>query len=389
VLDGVVTVLGTLVALLVVAVGIPRLVRRSRRKGYRGPFVSVGLTVLATAVMVAVLVGALEWSPDTDVGMAVGVGMLGGAGGVLVMSAAIVALLPRRPERRPGVRRTRVPYTAVAWLLGLGAVALPVVQLAMHVQLELFKLVAPLGTAAAASATMARRARAPQVARAADLAADGPTVLLLRGFTDDRRTFSVSDTRKGRRGVKRWLGIMFPDRDADFLSAERYLGPAVTELVGPLAGLGNPADYLPPEGTMRRYYAPDPDWQDEIERLVEQARAVLVVVSTATTSLAWELRHIRAVSAQTRTFLVRPPVGSVSAAARLRRRTEDRVLGSSTVAWPMLVDDLRELGYHLPPADPGPGTMLGFDDAGRAQVLISGATTAREYATALAARLAG
>ena len=151
-LAGVVTLLGTLVALLVVAAGVPWFVRASRRKGYRGPFVSIGLTALATAVMVAVLLGTLERSSDADVGTAVGIGMLGGAVGVLVISAVIVALLPRRPERRPGVRRTRVPYTAVAWLLGFGAVALPVVELVMHLQLELYKLMAPLGTAAAASA---------------------------------------------------------------------------------------------------------------------------------------------------------------------------------------------------------------------------------------------
>ena len=56
---------------------------------------------LATAVMVAVLVGALKWSPDADVGMFVGVGMLAGAVGVLVTSAAIVALLPDGPSGDP------------------------------------------------------------------------------------------------------------------------------------------------------------------------------------------------------------------------------------------------------------------------------------------------
>jgi hypothetical protein len=236
---------------------------------------------------------------------------------------------------------------------------------------------------------MARRARTPQVARAADLAADGPTVLLLRGFTDDRRTFSVSDTRKGRRGVKRWLGIMFPDRDADFLSAERYLGPAVTELVGPLAGLGNPADYLPPEGTMGRYYAPDPDWQDEIER----PRG-----AGARRAGGGEHGHdVPGVGAAAHPRRVGPDPDLPRPAARrfgLRSGEAPAVDGGPG---PRIVDGGVADARRRPPrarlpspaGRSGPGTMLGFDDAGRAQVLISGATTAREYATALAARLAG
>lgn len=48
---------------------------------------------------------------------------------------------------------------------------------------------------------------------------------------------------------------------------------------------------------------------------------------------------------------------------------------------------MEALGYVLPMEHPGPGSVIGFDERGSAVVLTTGATTAREYAAAIAARL--
>ena len=97
VLDGVVTVVGTLVALLVVAVGIPGSSGGADGRGTSGRSCRSASPRSRRRSWWPCSSASLEWSPDADVGMFVGVGMLAGAVGVLVTSAAIVALLPRRP----------------------------------------------------------------------------------------------------------------------------------------------------------------------------------------------------------------------------------------------------------------------------------------------------
>lgn len=42
------------------------------------------------------------------------------------------------------------------------------------------------------------------------------------------------------------------------------------------------------------------------------------------------------------------------------------------------------LGYTLPITDPGPGSVIGFDESGRGLVVTSGAQTAHDYAMAIA-----
>lgn len=379
--------LGLVVGMTVSITGSRRLIWAARRKGFRGPPVYLGGSALG--IVAAGTTGvALAQAPPGHAVLIAGSVAAATAIGLYALGAAVVRLLPWRPGR-PGLRRTRVPYSAIAWILGATAVAVGVAAPFADPQLQLIRLVGPLLGIAGLSAALARRARAPQAEQADELVADGSTVLFLRGFTDDTRTFSVSDTRRARRGLRRLLAVVFVDTRADYPTAERYLGPAITELVGPLVGLGNPVDSLPPDTTMRRYYAPDAQWRAEIARLVPRVRAVLVVLSASTAALAWELGHIRDVGAQDRMFLVRPPDASTSWSARLRRRFDDRRLGSAAAPWTQLVDDLDGLGYALPAVDPGPGTVLGFDDAGRAQVLTTGATSARQYAEALAARLGG
>jgi hypothetical protein len=375
----VVFLLASLATAAVLIFGVVTTTRMGRRKGYRGPFLSLGLGVFATVMAIGGMITAALSSdrignPLLLVGLFAGVTAL-----TLAVSWSIVALLPRRVVRVPGIRRSGFPFRGLAIVLWISVVVGPVCGLVLGLGVqESLRLVTVLGPAAGACSAWGRRTRTRQAEDPAELD-DGSAVLLLRSFREEGRMFSVSDQRSSRTGIRRWLGILFPDQREDFLTAERYLGPAFAEAIGPLVGLGNPMDYLPPEGPVLRYYAADADWQAEIERLIPQVRAILVLASASTANLSWELRQIRTAGAVIRTFLIVPvQQGSV------RRWVERFVLAAPPFSWPKVVEDLRKLGYQLPDTSPGPGSVLGFDDAGRALVLTSGAQSARDYVAAVA-----
>jgi hypothetical protein len=313
--------------------------------------------------------------------LVVGVVVIAGGLFALAVSWGIVALLPQRPPRVPGVRRTRFPYTEVALTLFAASIVVPVILLFIGWNvLELPQVFFPLVGLAVLCGRYSRQARRRQVESAADLGG-GVAVLLLRGFYADHTTFSASDARRGRRGIRRWIRYVLPSDD-DFLTAERYLGPAIRASVGPLVGLGDPRDHLPPDGPLIRYYASDAKWRQVMADLIPQARAVVVLVDWSE-SLMFELLLLRALRAQTRTYLVIPPQREPVREWPFRRRHQQ------PPPWSTQVTFFKVFGYVLPTADPGPGTVIGFNESGNAVVLASAAETADTYAEAIAAALDG
>jgi len=294
---------------------------------------------------------------------------------------AVVAVLPRRSGRRPGVRSSRFPYRTAAGILGVAAIVVPLTLTVLGRGLVevvwSFALLFGLGFACAQAS---RRAVAPQLDRPDHLDVDGTAVVLLRGFYDDRAMFTSSDRRRALRGLRRWIGYALLD-EQDFLTAEAYLGPALQASVGPLVGLGDPADHLPSGDHMLRYYAADAQWRDVMADLLPRAQAV-VVLAGATESLTFELLLVRALHLQTRMFLVLPPRQPATVRVRLplRRSVEPP-------AWSSHTQFFRVLGYDLPHDDPEPGTVIGFDRFCRGVVLASGIETAASYAAAIKAGL--
>jgi hypothetical protein len=118
--------------------------------------------------------------------------------------------------------------------------------------------------------------------------------------------------------------------------------------------LGDPEDDLPAIGA-RRFYPGDAAWQETVTALMDRVTAVLIVEG-GTEGLAWELGQVRARVPPERVLLLTLPWRS--------RRAE----GTS---WPQLAARATELGYTLPDADPGPGTVLRFDADWRAEAVAS------------------
>lgn len=209
-------------------------------------------------------------------------------------------------------------------------------------------------------------------------------VLYVRPFDEERRLFAPGKTLE------------------DFLSKH-------IKAVGELVALGFPGDRIPPRGALRSYY-PDEEWRDAFDRLALSAGCIIGVVGLSG-STVWELGRIAELGVKRRLFLfTRPAAGGASDAdAGIARRFVSRVqwvmeLGPSAdyfakrfSSWPTPISAqpisktpwadfsqaLNSSGYNVEVDDPGPGTVLGFDDTGRMHVLATGAHTPRDYVLAL------
>jgi hypothetical protein len=96
--------------------------------------------------------------------------------------------------------------------------------------------------------SMVRRQHLPQAGHVDDFGSSEGSVLFLRSFRSERVPFSQSDAHARRRVPYRQLAFLWSDPNDEFPSFERYLGPALSERIGPVIGLGAPFDRLPPRG---------------------------------------------------------------------------------------------------------------------------------------------
>src|SRR6516162_10976057 len=90
---------------------------------------------------------------------------------------------------------------------------------------------------------------------------------------------------------------------------EQYFRSAVAASVGPSVALGNPEDYIPPEGAFR-LYAKDSDWKDRLDDLTKRASWILVEIGSSD-ALGWEFDHLRREGLQQKVFIITPPAREV------------------------------------------------------------------------------
>ena len=154
------------------------------------------------------------------------------------------------------------------------------------------------------------------------------------------------------------------------LTLEQYLGMEISARIGPFIALGNPVDFVPPEGAARTYVADD-EWTKHFEEMVRRARCIVVMAATSEHVL-WELAQIRSMGLQQRLFVLTKP--------KLVRKTR-------AVAWGTFAAALRQADYESCGEDPGPGAAVGFDGDGQAVVLKRDAKSAAETVDALCSRL--
>lgn len=322
------------------------------RRGRRSPLWGFLAAALAYAGQIALLArwpatpGAFHWPSLWGI---ITLPSLLAAAVVAVVLLALPAV-----NRRTAEKRTWIPYRPLGWLLAAFAGVLVVVIL-VDLFTQPYDYLNPptvppaffvqFGLLVAASGTCFHLgARAEQARRNAIEGDPRPPILLLRSFASDR----VVQPRRRLFGRIPWQGLTPPS------PFDGHIAPLLDDRLGPVVTLGDPEDDLPAIGA-RRFYPGDAAWQETVTALMDRATAVLIVEG-GTEGLAWELGQVRARVPPERVLLLTLPW-------RFRR--------AEGTSWPQLAARATELGYTLPDADPGPGTVLRFDADWRAEAVAS------------------
>jgi hypothetical protein len=387
-----------LVVILIVVTGVAiagvRVWARLRSKGYRSPFVVLGV---ASVYFASFALGFILFSrmdrlfqtndytydsrlvPESLVNF--GLYFLGPVVAAAVILQLLAAALRPRQLRTFGARRVRFPWKGAGYaLFALGGLWMSL-GLAAGIGLDnslrpTFQLFVPAG---AFCFYMARRSRLRTMEDALrdDLR---PPVLYLRAFNRETEVFAELTLRE----LEAYTSYVGTRIGATF---EQYLSRAISEAIGPFVALGSPEDYLPPEGAARRY-ADDRNWMDQFRDLSHRAVCILMQVDHSD-NLRWELQSLRDDGLRDKLFIVTPPArklgwrhvrihigrGVMSALARLK--------GVTPVSWPAFVDAIRGMGYSLDPADPGPGAVIAITQNGHGVPLTTNACSPADFVAAI------
>jgi len=160
---------------------------------------------------------------------------------------------------------------------------------------------------------------------------------------------------------------------ADRRSFEQYFCQSITELVGPLIALGNPQDYVP-QNPAARLYASDSDWVQRLEELARRSGCIIVEMARSD-NLRTEFEFLRQAGLQNKLFIF---TGHPSPDYDLRF-LERLHFGAVYAKWPAFSRDLGRTGYGMPETDPGPGSVITFDERGRSIILTTEARNPTEF----------
>lgn len=370
---------------------------RARGKGYYPALAATLVFCGMTAAFVAVIAGVVLLSSSTWSDTAIDMAMLLLFPVSALVVTALVALLPHRPHRA-GPRRSsflssRVPGV-VLWGAFLAAIFGCIISLVPDVgfvigiwpQPEsgnlssgLRRVVIPILGFIMSGLVFARvRLGAPGLADI--VAADArPAVLYLRAFRQESDPFVWVWSREEQSlYTQRVYGM-------PMVTFEQYLGAEFARQLGPFVALGNPLDSVPPEGAARSY-APDEDWQRHFCALAGAAAAI-VMDGSHSDNLRWELAEITRNGWQRKLFFLTAPPPRGRAISRLVYVLWCSAKGMQIPHWERFAAELKEAGLHVPPIEPDPGSVVAFDAAGRAEVLIRGAQQPEEFVTAVRTHL--
>ncbi len=383
--------------------------RQIRRLGYSPSKAATLVLSVAVVAVLATLATAL-FIPSPA-------GFLGGLGstllciGISILFLAsgctlLIRTLPKRGVRVSGPRRARLPFVYLGYLVIAGAIAGAVAVLVFApaenktFSNSLGLLVAVSMTALGGKALIDTGKRVNNEVSIEDASRidPRPPVLFLRPFAAERVPFvrglnskygqyatanqqmlaaigSTSDSAGNKRDEDPTISIMF----------EVYLGRTFRERIGPFIALGNPEDYLPPEGAIRTY-ADDEGWYEYFERLARCAVCMVMPLSDSD-NLQRELTFLRREGLQQRLFIVTPlwyPTDvRIPFPARASAWIALRLYGLSGqpapgANWRQLAGTLGKFGFDLG-EDPGRGAALTFDSEGKAILLVTGAEAPRDF----------
>jgi hypothetical protein len=166
-------------------------------------------------------------------------------------------------------------------------------------------------------------------------------VLYLRPFrTEGRVLFRLPNDQAefNGHGPRRWVAL------------DEFLVRGAGHRLGQVVALGNPAEFVP-QGGATRVYLSDATWTEELARLADRAR-IIVIEPGRTQSMQWELQYIARQGLQTKLFILAPP-RLRAVWSRTLLPVLDRLNGWRPVTWPEFGAELRAVRLDLVPDDPG------------------------------------
>jgi hypothetical protein len=307
--------------------------------------------------------------------------------------AVLVRKLPKRDPRVFGPRVSRFPFVSLGYLVIagtiVGVVALIIINPAKALTSDnLNNLTTLLFLFVGGGAILVgtgKRIRNPVTIEGLTKSDARLPVLFLRPFAAESNAFvkgPASEYKKYLTAVKSWG----TKEDEDFpvsISFEEYLGSTFQARVGPFVALGNPQDYLPPEGAVRTY-ADDEGWYEYFQRLA--GRACMVMPVSNSDNLQRELTFIRREGLQRRLFiltdLIEVPRGFFAWLFKPFPWIFLQLLGpprtDEKASWRRLAEKGGNLGFDFGD-DPGRGGVITFDLDGKAKILVRGAKTPAEF----------
>ena len=294
-----------------------------------------------------------------------------GTGGTFL----VLKLVPTRRSRISGSNRTKISFTSIGYGVLAFAGLIFVISLVSGVGLSLaIDLLVGALALLASMYYLDRRAKTPSVEDA--LWHDPrPRVIYLRSFDEEASRFATVSHEEAAQYSE--ITSYVNNAVVYNLTFEQFLARTIELTIGPFLALGNPTDYLPPEGAYRTY-ASDDNWQEYFTALSDRSAAILMQVGNSD-NLGWELASIRQRGLQTRLFIVTPPpTVDKHALVNFFIRINYRLKGIQPATWERFATSLEKAGYPRS-ADPGPGAVLTFDGQGQALTLVTGATTPTEY----------
>lgn len=368
---------------------------RARGKGYRPASAGTVVGGGAVAAFVAVIVGDVLVVDSTWSGAAKYAVVLLTFPVPALVATALVAPLPRR-LRRAGPRSSRF-LTSPACRVLEGGLAVAAVAAGVggivgfwffpadlwFIPADALRLLQFAGILWASRALLRfYRGRLDAPTLSDTVTADPrPAVLYLRAFRQESDAFVLGSNKELSRYTRQPTTITF----TILVTFEQFLGAEFIRQLGPFVALGNPLDPLPPEGAARSY-APDEDWQRHFLTLATDAAAI-VMDGSRSDNLHWELTEITRNGWQPRLFFLTAPAPRARAVVRLLYALVRSAKGVRIPRWEQLAAELERTGLHVPPTEPGPGSVLAFDAAGRAEVVVRGAQQPEEFVAAVRMRL--
>jgi len=364
-------------ALLVGAVFTYSAVVRGQGLGYRPAGLAVGgVAVLLGGAAIPVVVTAAQVdmsapSPPTDLtpGLVVFLAALTGAPVAVAYWAVVTAALPSRLDRRPGLRTRRYRYRAWSYVVaGLTIVALVWGWTKTGVVSALRIGLVGLGVTVGLR-QLERRFDAQVASLPAEISGH---VLYLRPFrTESRAMFRLPDDKAEFNGQ----GLR------SYVALDEFLVRGADDRLGQVIALGNPAEFVP-RGGATRVYLSDDAWTDELARLADSARFIIIEPGR-TESMRWELQYIVHRGLQTKLFILTPPGRRALRWTRRLLAIMDRLNGWQPATWSEFAAELRAVRLDLVPDDPGWGAVVTFRRDGSSVVLARGLTMPARYADVL------